>query len=207
MEYKWLQSLFIEHELFAYMVLIAGNVFEGLAIPFPFIIIVLIAGAFLINDPYELLFLVLLSSVTYTLASFIPYYLGRKFEYNLVRKKEFMFMNMKHLNTVKKLFNRFGEKIVCISRPLWIGNFVSYFAGITRMNKQKFAIYTFLGILPWHLTILMLGFLFDKKMDMALGYAKGITWILPVILFGLFLVSYYGKKFIKKLNLFSTIEK
>jgi membrane protein DedA with SNARE-associated domain len=80
-----------------------------------------------------------------------------------------------------------------------MGNMVSYFAGIEKMQKRKFVYYTFLGIFPWHLIVTLTGIFFGNNIDMGIELAKSYSWLAVIILSGFLLLSAYVKAQIKNL--------
>ncbi len=78
--------------------------------------------------------------------------------YVLVTKKE--------LDRADRWFGRHGDAAIFISRLLpVVRTFISLPAGIARMNFPKFAVYTFLGSLPWCLGLAWAGMKLGERWD------------------------------------------
>jgi membrane protein DedA with SNARE-associated domain len=161
-----------------YALLGLGTLAEGLSLPFPSVLFVIMAGAAVARGKMSFWAVVLLASSTYTLGSIIPYYMG----YHLKKLDRYPWMKAwldripKPAQAVNKLFLRHGNKIVALSRPFWIGNCVSYFAGLNHMPTLKFLFYTFAGILPWAIAATYAGTIFGANMQGALDLISQYTY-------------------------------
>lgn len=194
MNTAWIKDIIIQYEYFGYVLMFAGPFLEGLTIPCPSMFIVFIGGAFLVDSIPDYMLLVLISSSAYTLASIIPYYCG-----STIKDRIGFFSKEKYWAMFDRLFAAHGDKIVCYSRPLWMGNMVSYFAGIEKMQKRKFVYYTFLGIFPWHLIVMLTGIFFGNNIDNGIELAKNYSWLAVIIIIGFLILSGYVKAQIENL--------
>ncbi|WP_366921794.1 VTT domain-containing protein [Metallumcola ferriviriculae] len=123
---------------------------EGSSIPFPGLAVVLTLGNFLDDGLLQLLAVALGMSLAYCAASFIPYLVGLKFQAKI---PDYMFSKIRK---VQLWFVRYGELSICLSRPFGIGNYISYVAGMSKVNPVRYAVLTLLGIFPWAFSILLL---------------------------------------------------
>jgi len=128
--------------------LIAAMFLEGSSIPFPGVVIVLAYGYILSGNYWNTAYIATLMSITYCLSSLIPYFLGRKLE-GLFKKPG--------IQKAKDLFVRYGKWSVALSRPFGLGNYISYVAGMSKMNLAQYLALTFIGIYPWSYAMLLLG--------------------------------------------------
>ena len=125
---------------------------EASSLPFPGGLITLIFGYLLDMTFLQLVAVGVAASVVYTIFSLIPYAIGYLMEEKLKK-----LTSRKGIEKAQKGFQKFGVWSVAISRPLGIGNYISYAAGLSRMNILSFLLLTMLGILPWMLGMLWLG--------------------------------------------------
>lgn len=132
--------------------LLASLALEASSVPFPGGLVTLTFGYFLDPSLPKLFTYALLASVVYTLFSFIPYGIGHKLEDKLKEKT-----NTKKIEKAQRWFKKFGSWSIAFTRPIGLGNYVSYIAGVSRVNVWKFALLTFVGIFPWTMTMLWLG--------------------------------------------------
>ncbi|MBM7583744.1 membrane protein DedA with SNARE-associated domain [Bacillus pakistanensis] len=132
---------------------------EGSSLPFPGLIIVLSYG-YIISPGYLNSALIAIGmSISYCLASLIPYYFGMKLERYFPNKLK------KGLKKAIAYFNRYGIWSIALSRPFGIGNYISYVAGISRVNIYKYLILTFIGIYPWSYVMIILGDYFNGNYE------------------------------------------
>lgn len=150
--FDWLQTIGLPG-LFLAMFL------EGSSIPLPGIVIVLTFGYVLTPGFMGIAVIAAGMSLFYTSASLIPFYLaaklGSKFPERLKRK----------LAKGQNYFNRYGTWSIALSRPFGVGNYISYAAGLSKVNPLKFFLLTFLGIYPWSVVMLWLGDYFNGNIE------------------------------------------
>lgn len=165
---------------FGYIIVGLGTLAEGVSLPFPSVIFVIMAGAAVTSGRMSFWAVIMLASTAYTVGAIIPYYLG----YNMKRLNKYPWMQRfvgklpQPAIAVNNLFVRHGSKIVALSRPFWIGNCVSYFAGLNHMSTVKFVVYTFLGILPWAIAATYAGTIFGANTALAIEYVSNYTYLL-----------------------------
>ncbi|MDF2606661.1 MAG: hypothetical protein K0S34_856 [Bacillales bacterium] len=132
---------------------------EGSSLPFPGVIMVLSFGYLFSPGYLETAFVAVGMSLSYCIASLIPYYLGMKLEDYIPNK----FKN--GLQKGQDFFNKYGVWSVALSRPFGIGNYISYVAGISRVSFFKYFTLTFIGIYPWSYVMILLGNYFNGSID------------------------------------------
>ncbi len=132
--------------------LFAGNAIEASSLPFPGALVTLTYGYVLDPSWIKLIILAIASSIVYTIFSYIPYGIGFKLKDKIKEKTR-----SKKIEKGQKWFRKCGLWSIAITRPLGIGNYISYVAGISKVNKWKFGGLTFIGIFPITLTMLIVG--------------------------------------------------
>lgn len=121
--------------------------------------------------------------------SLIAYYIGlwggrplleRYGKYVLIRKSE--------LDRAHTWFGKYGDSAVFISRLLpVVRTFISYPAGIVRMDVKKFSLYTFLGQFLFCLALAYIGFLAGphwREMERSIAYLDVLAIASIIGLFG-----------------------
>lgn len=151
-----------------YIAIIISAILEGTSIPFPGTIVFIIVGFIIYQGGLNIWYSIFLGGFFYSLASFVPYYIGKNIKGSLFSFLErYCRVSRRKIENMEKFFHKHGEISVCISRPFFIGNYISYFAGISNIKRSKFFILTFLGILPWATMYLWLGYYFRGNLDKA----------------------------------------
>jgi membrane protein DedA with SNARE-associated domain len=177
-------------------------VLEGSSLPFPGIIMVLSFG-YLFSPGYgDTAVIALGMSLSYSLASLIPYYLGRKLERYIPKRMK------KGLKKGQLFFNKYGVWSISLSRPFGIGNYISYVAGMSNVHLFKYFILTFVGIYPWSFVMILLGDYFNGNYEAFKNYFStysmygyGAVLLVLSIIF-----LFYYKKSKREKNLLSDIK-
>ena len=188
-----------ESGIHGYLAMVIGMFLEGTSLPFPGTFVLVLSGFFVKHYRLNPLIMLVLGSSAYTLAAFIPYYIGK--HVNDFAQKRFVKTLNKHqdkIQMVEDLFNKYGEIAVCLSRPTFLSNYFSYIAGMHHMGRSKFAIYTFLGISPWVVAMGYVGYQLGDNIDdiQRVIHSTGplLFLIVGVPLIGVFTIKYLLKR-------------
>lgn len=122
---------------------------EGSSLPFPGIVMALAYGYLFPSSSIP--WIAAGMSAVYSLASLIPYLLGRKLGWWLERR------GSQGLAKAGRIFLRYGYWTVAATRPIGLGNYISYVAGMAQMKVSSYLALTFGGIYPWACAMLLLG--------------------------------------------------
>lgn len=120
-----------------------------------------LAGYNAYKGTMDLVGVVLAGSLGSMLGSLVAYYaglkLGRPF---IVRYGRYLLMNEEDLERAERWFARYGGKATFIARMLpVVRTFISFPAGIGRMEIRTFTLYSFVGSIPWCALMAYLGYL------------------------------------------------
>ena len=180
----------------AILPLIGALFVEGTSIPFPGIVVALAFGS--TNRPSfkETMIISLFMAITYTLASFIPYIIGKKFGPKVLsifnkRKKV-----KESIEKGQNLVEKYGVITMAISRFFGWGNKISYIAGISEINYLPYALFTFSGIYTWSIIMLNLGKIFKSDTNLVINLIEKYTIYLYIFL-GIVVVAYALIAFIR----------
>ena len=189
----WLNQYFAH---LGYFVVALAMLAEGLTLPCPAVLVLLMAGAATKAGRLSYPMTIVIATSAYSLGALLPYYLGR----NLSRLESLPWVgrliakSLKALEETTALFRRHGEITVALSRPFWIGNLVSYFAGISGMGGGRFFLYTLLGILPWSMVVTLLGQAFSSNLPKAMYMIRHYSEIgMGLLIFSAFAAWLYVK--------------
>jgi membrane protein DedA with SNARE-associated domain len=152
-EYIWpfIEGIYNGFQWFGVVIMMA---IESACIPLPSEVIMPLAGQYLINGPGDLwgVFLAgFYGALGCTIGSIVAYWVGALGGRPIIEKYgKYVLINKHHLHTADRWFEKYGEATAFFSRLLpVIRTFISFPAGVARMNFGKFVIYTFLGSFPW----------------------------------------------------------
>jgi membrane protein DedA with SNARE-associated domain len=82
------------------------------------------------------------------------------------RYGRYILLNLDHLDQAHRFFERFGRWAILLGRMLpVVRTFIALPAGIARMDRTRFHIYTFAGSLPWCLGLAWVGYVLGDRWD------------------------------------------
>jgi len=132
---------------------------ESACIPLPSELIMPFAGYLVFEGSMNLLWVATAGAVGCNLGSLVAYEIGYFGGRPLVeRYGRWILMGRREIEWADRFFQRWGEAAVFTGRLLpVIRTFIALPAGIARMPRAKFHIYTFLGSWPWCLALAYFG--------------------------------------------------
>jgi membrane protein DedA with SNARE-associated domain len=132
---------------------------ESACIPLPSELIMPFAGYLVYTGTMKLLWVATAGAIGCNLGSLVAYEIGSYGGRPLVeRYGRWIFMGRRELDWADRFFLRWGYLAVFIGRLLpVIRTFIALPAGIARMPRGRFHLYTFLGSWPWCLALAYFG--------------------------------------------------
>jgi membrane protein DedA with SNARE-associated domain len=163
---------------------------ESACIPLPSELIMPFAGYLVHVGAMKLVWAATAGAIGCNLGSLVAYEIGCYGGRPLVeRYGRWILMGRRELEWADRFFDRWGEAAVFIARLLpVIRTFIALPAGVARMARGKFHIYTFLGSWPWCLALAYFGMKLGEnwrtmgkyfhKFDAVIGafLVAGIVW-------------------------------
>jgi membrane protein DedA with SNARE-associated domain len=149
---------------------------ESACIPLPSEIIMPFSGALVVPAvaalyhravPFSLLAVATWGAIGCNLGSVLAYEIGYFGGRPLVeRYGRYIFLSQRELNIADRFFERRGAAAVLIARLLpVVRTFIALPAGIARMPRLKFHIYTFVGSWPWCFVLAYVGMRLGEQWD------------------------------------------
>ena len=165
---------------------------ESACIPLPSELIMPFAGYLVFEGSMNLFWVATAGAIGCNLGSLVAYEVGHYGGRPLVeRYGRWILMGRRELDWADRFFARWGHAAVFVARLLpVIRTFIALPAGIARMPRAKFHIYTFLGSWPWCFGLAWAGLKFGEnwrslgkyfhQMDAVIGVllVAGIAWFL-----------------------------
>lgn len=132
---------------------------ESCGIPLPSEATMPFAGFLVSEGRMNFILLVVIGTVANLLGSILAYEIGRRGGRPLIEKYGKYFLISKHdLDIADRWFSKRGELMVFVGRLLpVVRTYISFPAGISKMNLGRFSFYTILGCLPWSILFAWLG--------------------------------------------------
>jgi len=132
---------------------------ESCGIPMPSEVIMPFSGFLVADGKMTLLWITIAGTFGNLAGSLLAYWIAWKGGRPLIEKYGKYILISKHdLDLADNWFKRFGDLTVFFGRLLpVVRTYISFPAGISKMNVWRFSIFTFLGALPWTLLFGWLG--------------------------------------------------
>jgi membrane protein DedA with SNARE-associated domain len=110
-------------------------------------------------SPFNLILAAIAGALGCNLGSELAYWVGAKGGRRAIEKYgRYLLISKKELALADRWFEQRGEIIIFVARLLpVIRTFIAFPAGVARMNRTKFHVYTFAGSLPWCLGLAYVG--------------------------------------------------
>ncbi|HZU31704.1 MAG TPA: DedA family protein [Candidatus Angelobacter sp.] len=140
---------------------------ESACIPLPSEVIMPFSGYLVYTGRFNLLWAATAGALGCNLGSIIAYEIGRYGGRPLVeRYGSYIFMGRHELERAEHFFARFGAAAVFIGRLLpVIRTFIALPAGIGKMPRARFHVYTFIGSWPWCFVLAWIGMKLGERWD------------------------------------------
>ncbi|MEW6171932.1 MAG: DedA family protein [Bacillota bacterium] len=174
-----------------------GMAIESCNIPLPSEVILPFGGYLVAQGKLNFYLAALAGNVGGTLGSIVSYYIGHKGGRPFIESYgRYFWISQRELAVADRWFQRWGEATVFFTRFLpVIRTFISFPAGITRMNFKRFVVYTFFGSLPWSLFLTYLGVKLGQHWDLLRGWFHRFdVVILIAILAGVVLFFWWRRR-------------
>ena len=110
-------------------------------------------------SPFNLIIAAVAGAIGCNIGSEIAYWVGATGGRKAIEKYgRFVLISKHELEIADRLFRKRGDVIILIGRLLpVVRTFIAFPAGVARMNRVKFHVYTFAGSLPWCLGLAYFG--------------------------------------------------
>ena len=195
MEERLLSFLRDFYNLFQWPGVVVMMALESAGIPIPSEAIMPLAGWMLVKEKgLGLAFLLVAAfwgAIGNLLGSLLGYWIGdkggRRF---LLAYGRYFLLSPRDLDLAENFFRRHGTKAVFLSRLLpVVRTFISFPAGMARMDLVRFSLYTVLGAFPWSLALAYGGYVLGENWTLIRDYMRPFD--IPIILLGIALVAWW----------------
>jgi membrane protein DedA with SNARE-associated domain len=159
--------------------------------PIPSEVVMPFAGYLAYQGEMDFWLIVIVGSLGCTLGSIIAYvagyYAGRPL---ILKYGKYFLITEKHLAQAEEWFQKWGPKATFIARLLpVIRTVISLPAGIAKMDFKKFALYSFVGSVPWNFMLTYAGYILGAEWESIKAYYREFEIILAVV--GIAAVVFY----------------
>ncbi|MFZ5559618.1 MAG: DedA family protein [Patescibacteria group bacterium] len=157
---------------------------ESACLPIPSEIIMPFSGYLVVLGEFSLLLVILGGTIGNLLGSIIAYWIGayggrpfieRYGKYILIKKEE--------LDRSQRFFEKYGSLSIFFARLLPIvRTFISFPAGIAKMQFWRFCLYTLVGSLFWSVLLSYIGVFLGENWRAVEVYFRKFDWLVLILL-------------------------
>ena len=157
---------------------------ESACIPLPSEIIMPFSGYLVYRGEFGLVWVGLAGAFGCVVGSVPAYYLGLYGGRPLIEKYgKYVLVSHHDLDIADRWFARYGDWAIFFSRLLpVVRTFISFPAGVAKMNVPRFIIYTFVGSFPWCLGLAYIGMKLGENWDTLGVYFHKFDIVIGVLL-------------------------
>jgi membrane protein DedA with SNARE-associated domain len=151
--------------------------FESCGVPFPSEVVMPTGGLLAATGHMNLVAAIFAGAAANLVGSLIAYGLAARFgEPLLLGPGRYIGIRRHHLELADGWFQRWGLWAVFFGRVLpVIRTYISFPAGLARVDLLRFSILTFVGALPWCAALALVGYLLGKNYDRISGPVEKIA--------------------------------
>lgn len=167
----------IEH--YGYIIIIIFMVIESSFLPFPSEIIMIPAGYLAYQGSLSFFLVILSGTFGSIMGALLNYYLARSLGTKfLTSYGKYLFISEKSLQRVEQFFAKHGAVSTFTGRliPL-VRQYISFPAGLSKMNINKFIFFTFFGSIMWMFSLAIIGYIFGQNRDLIAANLHDITML------------------------------
>jgi membrane protein DedA with SNARE-associated domain len=175
--------------LVAVFVLMVG---ESCGLPFPSEVIMPTSGLLAATGHMNLVAAIVTGAAANLVGSLIAYGLAARFgEPLLIGPGRYVGIRRQHLELAEGWFKRWGLVAVLIGRVLpVVRTYISFPAGLTRVDPTRFSILTFVGALPWCAALALVGYELGKNYDRISGPVGKAAIVIGLLVLVVLIVWY-----------------
>ncbi|MDO8658331.1 MAG: DedA family protein [Candidatus Levybacteria bacterium] len=172
---------------------------ESALIPIPSEVTMPFGGFLVSQGKLDFWGVVIAGTIANLAGSLLAYYVGYILEETILigiikRYGKFILVSVEDYNHARKWFEKYGDKVVFISRILpAVRTVISLPAGAFKMNLKKFIIYTTIGCLIWSIFLTYIGVALGENWNSLEKYFREFQ-ILIAVLFILAVLWYINHK-------------
>ena len=157
---------------------------ESACIPLPSEIIMPFSGYLVFRGEFGLFWVGLAGAFGCVVGSVPAYYLGLYGGRPLIEKYgKYVLVSHHDLDLADRWFGRYGDWAIFFSRLLpVVRTFISFPAGVARMNLTRFTVYTFVGSFPWCLGLAYVGMKLGENWDTLGAYFHKFDAVIGILI-------------------------
>jgi membrane protein DedA with SNARE-associated domain len=175
-----LSNFVASYGLLAVLVLM---IVESCGVPFPSEVTMPVAGLLAASGHLSLVAVIVTGAFANLVGSLIAYWLAARFgEPLLLGPGRYAGIRRHHLEIADRWFKRWGLPAVFFGRMLpVIRTYISFPAGLARVDLPRFAVLTFVGALPWCAALTLVGYVLGRNYERISGPIEKAAIVIAVL--------------------------
>lgn len=168
-------------------------VIESCGIPFPSEVIMPTAGLLAATGHMNLVAAIVAGAAANLVGSLIAYGLAARFgKPLLLGPGRYVGIRRHHLELAEGWFQRWGLLAVLIGRVLpAVRTYISFPAGLARVDLLRFSVLTFVGALPWCAALALVGYGLGRNYDRITGPVGKLAIVIALLLVVIVVIWYW----------------
>lgn len=181
----------------------AGVVFlmaiESAGVPAPSEVIMPFSGYLVSQGTFNIWMVAIAGTLGNLLGSLLAWWIGYKGGRPLIEKYgKYILLRHHELDLADRFFERHGKLTVFVGRLLpVVRTYISFPAGIAKMDLKQFSLYTVAGAFPWSLGLAYVGVRLGEHWETIKQYTRGLD-VAVVIALVLVLIWWFVRKRYKR---------
>lgn len=170
---------------------------ESSFFPFPSEVVIPPAGFLASQGEMNLLLIILCGILGSLIGAYLNYFIAYKYgRIFLLKYGKYLFIDEVKFRKIELFFNKHGEITTFIGRLLpGIRQYISFPAGLAKMNLFKFTLFTGLGAGIWVVILAYVGYFVGNNLELVKANIHKITlYLLPFIVVLVVVYVFYNRK-------------
>ncbi len=182
---------------YGYLAIFFFMALESSFFPFPSELVMIPAGYLSALGHMSLIIALIVGTLGNLVGAYINYWLAARFgEAFLLKHKNILFIDERVLKKTEKLFQKHGAAITFTGRLIpVVRQYISFPAGLAKMDLRIFFLYTFAGSFIWDIFLLAIGYFVGLNQTLISKYTTEVTLFLLILIFIVFGAYWYKEKF------------
>ena len=171
-------------ERLGYMGIVLLMGLESSFVPFPSEVVVPPAGYLASQGSMNIFLVIIMGIIGSVLGSLLNYWLAVRFGRSfLLKHSRWFFLNEEKFARFERFFNTHGEITTFVGRLIpVVRQYISFPAGLVRMNLTKFIVYTALGAAIWVTILAYVGYFVGNNIDLVKENIHTVMYVVfPVL--------------------------
>jgi membrane-associated protein len=147
------------------------------------------------NDPFNLVFWIVLITIAGIIGNSVGYWFGRKTGKAIFEKRDTLLFKRKHVLQAREFYEKRGGGAVILARFLpIIRTFAPIVAGVVNMDRKKFFFYNVVGCIAWVVSMVLAGYFLGKNEWVKENFEKIVIGLIVITTAPVLFKMIFGKK-------------